>query len=216
VNGPEALEDAHLGATALDIDLPVDGRAARAAKTRNAIADALLDLLADGQMRPTAKEIADRAGVSVRSVYVHFDDLEGLYCVAATRYFRRIAPMLTPVSAAGSVEERAYAVVRQRVRFYAQSGAIGRATRLHAESSPTLERILRDGRNHSRGELERVFAQELASLNETQRNQVVAMLDVLCGPETWETLRLHHELGVDTSTECVVDAIVLHLNEACS
>jgi AcrR family transcriptional regulator len=213
VNGPEALADAQLG-DAPEVEAPVDGRAARATKTRNAIADALLDLLADGQMRPTAKEIADRAGVSVRSVYVHFDDLEGLFCVAATRYFGRVAPMLEPVAAVGTVEQRAYALVRQRARLYAQSGAIGRATRLHAESSPTLERILRDARTHSRGDLERVFAQELASLNESKRNQVVAMLDVLCGPETWETLRVHHDLGVDSATWCVVESIVLHLREA--
>jgi AcrR family transcriptional regulator len=214
VNGREALHDAQLDPDATREDVPLDGRAARSAKTRNAIADALLDLLADGRMRPTAREIADRAGVSVRSVYVHFDDLERLYCVAATRYFGRIAPMLAPVSAEGTVEERAHALVRQRVRLYAQSGAIGRATRLHAESSPTLGRILRDGRNRSRTDLERVFARELAPLSETERNHVVAMLDVLCGPETWETLSLHHDLGLEPATQCVTDAIVLHLGEA--
>jgi AcrR family transcriptional regulator len=214
VNGPEALEDARVGTDAPGVDVPVDGRAARAAKTRNAIADALLDLLAGGQMRPTAKEIADRAGVSVRSVYVHFDDLEGLYCVAATRYVARMAPVLAPVPATGSVEERAYALVRRRVRLYVQSGAIGRATRLHAESSPTLERILRDGRDLSRAELERVFARELEPLTGTERNRVVALLDVLCGPETWDTLHVHHDLSRDTSTRCVADAIVLHLREA--
>jgi AcrR family transcriptional regulator len=214
VNSREALDDAPLESHAPGEEPPADGRAARAAKTRNAIADALLDLLADGQMRPTAKEIADRAGVSVRSVYVHFDDLEDLYCVAATRYLGRVAPMLAPVPAEGTVEERAYSLVRQRVRLYAQSGAIGRATRLHAESSPTLERILRDGRNRSRSDLERVFARELEPLASAERQRVVALLDVLCGPETWETLHLHHELGLDESTRCVAGAIVLHLREA--
>lgn len=212
MNGPEALHDAHSGTDALDGDTPIDGRAARAVKTRNAIADALLDLLAAGQMRPTAKEIAERAGVSVRSVYVHFDDLEDLHCVAATRYLRRMAPILAPVPVTGPVEQRAYAVVRQRAQLYAQSGAIGRATRLHAESSRTLERILRDGRNRSRAELERVFASELAGLEPDRRDRVIALLDVLCGPETWETLHLHHGLDVDASIECIAGAIVVHLD----
>jgi AcrR family transcriptional regulator len=214
VKGPEALEDAQFEADMSGDDAPIDGRTARAAKTRDAIADALLDLLAAGQIRPTAKEIAERAGVSVRSVYVHFDDLEGLYCVAATRYFGRVAPMLAPIAADGTVEDRAYALVRQRVRLYSQSGAIGRATRLHAESSPTLERIVRDGRSRSRADLERVFARELEPLGDSERNRVVAMLDVLCGPEAWETLHLHHDLGLDSSTECLAEAIILHLNEA--
>jgi AcrR family transcriptional regulator len=214
VNGREALEDAPLDADAPDGDTPLDGRAARSAKTRNAIADALIDLLADGQVRPTAKEIAERAGVSVRSVYVHFDDLEGLYCVAATRYFARIAPMLAPVSADGTIEERAASLARQRVNLYSRSGAIGRATRLHAEVSPTLERIVRDGRNHSRADLERVFARELEPLAAADRHRVVAMLDVLSGPETWETLHVQHGFDVDAAVRCVADAIVLHLAEA--
>ena len=214
MNGPEAHDDAHLGPGAADVDAPVDGRAARSAKTRDAIADALLDLLAEGEMRPTAKQIAERAGVSVRSVYVHFDDLEDLHCVAATRYLGRVAPMLGPIPAAGTVEERAHALAHQRARLYAQSGGIGRATRRHAESSPTLGRILRDGRNRSRADLERVFGRELQPLAEPERNRVIALLDVLCGPETWDTLHLHHGLDLEASTRCIADAIVVHLNEA--
>jgi AcrR family transcriptional regulator len=147
---------------------------------------------------------------------VHFDDLEGLYCVAATRYFGRIAPMLAPVAAEGTVEARAYALVRQRLDLYAQSGAIGPATRLHAASSPTLGRILRDGRRRSRADLERIFARELRPLTDAERNRVVAMLDVLCGPDAWETLHVHHDLGLDSSTECLAEAIIWHLNEACT
>ena len=41
--------------------LPSDGRAARAARTRAAIVDALLALLEEGDLQPTANRIADRA-----------------------------------------------------------------------------------------------------------------------------------------------------------
>jgi TetR/AcrR family transcriptional regulator, regulator of autoinduction and epiphytic fitness len=190
---------------------PLDGRTARSAKTRDAIADALLDLLADGRLRPTAREIAARAAVSVRSVYVHFDDLEDLFCVAAKRHFARIAPMLAPVAATGAPAERALALVRQRVRLYATTGAVSRATRLHAESSPTLARMLRDARTRSRADLERVFGVELHSLSDPERANTVAVLDVLTGPDTWETLRGQHDLTVEASMQCVVDSIVLHL-----
>src|SRR6185437_2076745 len=106
------------------------------------------------KLRPTAREIADRAAVSVRSVYVHFDDLEDLFCVAAKRHFTRIAPMLGPVPTTGTTADRAFALVRQRVRLYARIGAVGRATRPHAESSPTLARIVRDAQSRSRVEIE--------------------------------------------------------------
>jgi AcrR family transcriptional regulator len=189
----------------------LDGRAARSAKTRDAIADALLDLLAEGSLRPTAREIAERATVSVRSVYVHFDDLEDLFCVAARRHFARIAPMLTPVAATGSVDERAHALVRQRIRLYASTGGVARATRLHAESSPTLARILRDARTLSRNDLERVFGADLPGPGDPRRSNTVAVLDVLTGPDTWQTLREQHDLTVDSAMQCVIDSIVLHL-----
>ena len=55
-----------------------DGRASRAARTRIAVVDALLALNEKGNLRPTAREIAAEAGVSLRSIYVHFDDVESL------------------------------------------------------------------------------------------------------------------------------------------
>jgi TetR/AcrR family transcriptional regulator of autoinduction and epiphytic fitness len=191
--------------------MQIDGRTARSAKTRDAIADALLDLLAEGHMRPTAREIAARAGVSLRSVYVHFDDLEDLFCVAARRHFERIAPALAPTPATGRLGTRAHALVQQRVNLYAQTGAIGRATRLHAAFSPTLARILRETHARARTDLERVFADELRGRTAAQRESVIAVLDVLTGPEAWEILRERHDLAQATAMQCVVDSIVLHL-----
>jgi len=193
----------------------VDGRTARSAKTRTAIADALLDLLADGALRPTAREIADRAGVSVRSVYVHFEDLEDLFCVAAGRHLTRIAPMLTPVAATGSVPERAQALVLQRSRLYDETAAVGRATRLHAAFSPTLARILRDAHTRARTDLERVFAKELAALAGPGRTNMLAVLEILTGPDAWETLRLRHEFTVHQARQCVTDSIVRQLQAVC-
>jgi AcrR family transcriptional regulator len=192
----------------------VDGRAARSAKTRNAIADALLDLLADGRLRPTAREIADRAGVSLRSVYVHFDDLEDLFCVAAKQHFARIAPMLAPAPATGTLAERADALVRQRIRLYAQSGAVARATRLHAAFSPTLARILREAHARSRADIERIFAEELETLSPAHRTGTLAVLDVLTGPDAWETLRERYDIDDETAVRRVIDSIVLHLRAA--
>ncbi|HEY5170312.1 MAG TPA: TetR/AcrR family transcriptional regulator [Acidimicrobiia bacterium] len=206
MNGPQPVE----------VETPVeparlDGRTARSAKTRNSIADALLDLLTDGELRPTARQIADRAAVSVRSVYVHFDDLEDLFCVAARRHLSRVAPMLVPTPSRGTLGDRAEALVRQRIRLHAHAGSIARATRLHAEFSPTLARILRDYQTRSRADLERVFAEELGALSAAQRTNTLAVLDVLTGPDAWDALRARHGLTGETAMHCVKDSIVLHL-----
>ncbi|NCV76101.1 TetR family transcriptional regulator, partial [bacterium] len=61
------------------LETQVDGRVARSERTREAIAEALLELLEEGVLRPRAQEIAKRADVAVRTVFQHFDDMEGLY-----------------------------------------------------------------------------------------------------------------------------------------
>jgi AcrR family transcriptional regulator len=185
-----------------------DGRSARSAKTREAIADALLDLLTEGNLQPTAREIAGRANVSLRSVYVHFDDLEDLYCVVANRQFTRVAPMLEPVPVDGPLRDRVDALMRRRTRLYTHFGAVGRATERQAPFSPTLGRIVRESHERSRRELERVFAKELAAMTESQRASLLAVVDVLAGPRAWEAMRDTHGLDVDEAERTLVDAIL--------
>ena len=188
-----------------------DRHAARKAHTRDAIADALLDLILDGFLRPTAKEIAVRAGVSLRSVYVHFDDLEDLFCVAAKRHYARVAVMLAPISAAGSGRQRATAFVGQRVELYAKVGRVSRATQLQAPLSPTLARIVRAAQGRSRREIERVFAAELDAMPERERKRRAGVIDVMTSSHAWETLTESHGLSVADALESMVEAILVEL-----
>jgi AcrR family transcriptional regulator len=88
----------------------VDGRIARGLRTRRRVAEALVALLEDGNADPTAKQIASRAGVSLRLVFHHFDDLDDLYrsvaAMQAERHWneprRRLAVTFAPeIGAAG-------------------------------------------------------------------------------------------------------------------
>ena len=66
----------------------VDGRIARGKRARTAIVDALLALIEAGELRPSAARIAERAGVSLRSVFQHFRDVESLFAAMADRQRR--------------------------------------------------------------------------------------------------------------------------------
>ena len=66
-----------------------DGRAARSHRTRLAIIDALLRLLASGDLRPTTERIAAAAGVSTRSIFLHFSDVDSLFTEAVDRFSER-------------------------------------------------------------------------------------------------------------------------------
>ena len=76
-------------------DLPsTDGRVARGERTRVRVADALISLLEEGETAPTAKMVAQRAGVSLRLVFHHYEDMDALYravmVLQAQRYWSRV------------------------------------------------------------------------------------------------------------------------------
>jgi AcrR family transcriptional regulator len=57
----------------------VDGRTVRRVKSRQRIIDAIIQLVAEGEDEPTAESIANLAGVTMRTVFRHFDDMEALH-----------------------------------------------------------------------------------------------------------------------------------------
>jgi AcrR family transcriptional regulator len=190
------------------------GRSARKAATRDAIADALLDLISEGHMRPTAREIAARAGISLRSVYVHFDDLEDLFCIAARRQLDRVAPMLSPARDDGPLRSRAEAVVQRRAKLFDEFGPIRRATELQAPFSPTLDRLVNNSHAQARKELERVFACELDVLPPDERGRVLAAIDALTTGAAWDLLREQHALSAGDAQRTMANAVVAQLDQS--
>src|SRR3954454_3478414 len=99
-------------------DVIADGRVLRGERNREAIVDALLSLYGEGVLRPSTNEVAERAGVSVRSVHNHFADMESLRAEVAQRQWERIAPPLEPVPADLSLERRIAEVVDRRSALF--------------------------------------------------------------------------------------------------
>ena len=77
----------------------VDGRTARSERTRNAIVDAHVSLIGDGDLRPTADRIAKLAGVSLRALWSHFADMEALFAASGQRILERRDASFEPVPA---------------------------------------------------------------------------------------------------------------------
>jgi TetR/AcrR family transcriptional regulator, regulator of autoinduction and epiphytic fitness len=190
-----------------------DGRSARAARTRETVVDALLALLDEGDLRPTAREIAERAGVSLRSVYVHFDDLEDLFNAASRRHLERIAHLLTPVPTSRPLATRMAAFLDQRAELLEATAGVRRAASLQAPFSPTVAEVARLSRQVGREQIERVFAAELDRYRGKARERLLLALDVATGAGTWDTLRLHDGLSARESREVVATMLTRLLAE---
>jgi TetR/AcrR family transcriptional regulator of autoinduction and epiphytic fitness len=103
------------------------------------VVEAFLSLIEEGDQRPTAKAIALRAGLSQRSVFQHFDDLEQVYEVAGRRQLRTLKPLLEPIDLALSLDERLGEFVIRRCRLLEHLDPVARAARLREPFSTQLQ-----------------------------------------------------------------------------
>jgi len=185
------------------MEAKVDGRRARGERARGAVLDAILDLLQEGDLKPTAERVAERAGVSLRLVFHHFADLESLYAAAADRQLERLRPLMKPISADGPFDARLEAFLRQRVRLWEKIAPVRRASLLLEPFSQAIRDRLDGARALARDEVATVFCPEIEKLPRSQRFEVVAALDVAAAWHTWEALRRHLGLSVDASRRVV-------------
>lgn len=165
-----------------------DGRTLRSLRTREAIVDATIGLLEDGDLRPTAPRVADRAKVSVRSVFQHFDDLERLHAAVAERLVERVAVLVLPVPPDLPLEVRLDRFVHQRALLLEAVTPIRRAADVHGPFSTEITGRLRDGQAFLREELVRTFAPELDAAG-SERGDLLDCLDASLSWATWEGLR---------------------------
>jgi len=163
-----------------------DGRVARGARTRLALAEAMISLIEEGDPQPTARRIAARAGVSLRLVFHHFEDLESVLREAVAIQEQRHWRRLVPVPAALPLAERIATVVRQRVAVFDAVAPVRRSARLLEHSSATVASETARARTALRLQLRVTFAPELDRLPAAAARSALDALDVALSWETWE------------------------------
>src|SRR5215213_9464132 len=116
-----------------------DGRRQRRARNRDAVVDALLAIVANGDLAPSAEAVAARAGLSSRSLFRYFDDVDDLCRAAIARQHERVATLLErPVDVDGAVASRAGDAVTHRLDLFDAMGDVGRLARLRAPFQPLI------------------------------------------------------------------------------
>jgi TetR/AcrR family transcriptional regulator of autoinduction and epiphytic fitness len=167
----------------------IDGRVARKQRTKMAIADALLQLISEGDLTPTARRIAVRAGVSERSIFQHFPVLEELFRVAAERQFQIIQSVITPIDKKLDLDSRIALFVEERVKVLEILMPIRRAAILQEPFSREIAKSRHRMIKASMDEIAKIFEQELSVLEAKERSRKIVALDMVCSWNAWEHLR---------------------------
>jgi AcrR family transcriptional regulator len=178
-----------------------DGRAARSVRTRRAIVDALRALHHEGDLRPTAPRVAERAGVSVRTVWQHFDDLETLLFEAGRRDLEIASSFVTPIDVSLPTAERVDALVEQRARMFEEMAPPWRAARVHAPFSAQIQSNRDTLMQLAREQVGELFAGELAAADDAE--SLLDALHVASSWATWESLRADAHLDVDRAMKAL-------------
>jgi AcrR family transcriptional regulator len=170
-------------------DGATDGRARRSERSRQAIVDAMLSLLEEGDLRPSAARVAERAGISERLIYHHFRDLEDLLGAVASRQAARVEDRWRPVDPDLPLPKRTDLVARQRSGLLEWLTPVRRASMLQEPYSAELREVKSALAARWRDELRAIFASELIGRTTRERRDLLAQLDAVTSWGHWDALR---------------------------
>lgn len=180
-----------------------DGRRARAVRTKSAIVGALLDLVREGTLAPTAKEIASRAGVAIRSIGQHFPSRENLFVAAAAEHARRsrgVAREAVPV--VGPFETRVDRFVDARAAELEETSPLRRAASVITRSKAVSTAMARAAEERRKA-LATIFAAEIKGETAT-----LDALEVATGGRAWDQMRIEMKLSLANAKKVMKRTVV--------
>ena len=186
-----------------------DGRRARAERSRDAVVEAILELLYEGNNQPGAADIAERAGVSLRSVFRHFDDLESLHAAAVERHQEIIAPLFElaiPRDASGdlaSPERRIEVLAKHRAALYEEMVLVRVVAERLRDRSASIRAGLERSNRILKAQVLDTFAPELDAWDKTERRAAGDALDLAASYAAWRQCREDQGLSVSRASAAV-------------
>ncbi len=115
-----------------------DGRVRRGERSRDAIVQALFELVGAGAITPTAQQVAERAGVGLRSVFRHFPDMESLFAEVDARLLREVKPFASEPPVSGPLAKRVVELAARRAQLFERIAPYKRAGNAQRAASPFL------------------------------------------------------------------------------
>jgi AcrR family transcriptional regulator len=187
------------------INATTDGRKLRSQDTKRKIVSAMLELVREGRMAPTAEEVANRAKVGLRTVFRRFKDMESLYAEMSVAINQKVESVIEASTDGNDWQDNLSKMVDRRLQVYEIIMPYRVAAEaLRFQSTILLNRhmeIVRDERQRLRA----LLPNEL--LND---RPMIEGLEAALSFDMWNQLRNDQRLGADDAG-AVVSRIVQSL-----
>ena len=187
----------------------VDGRIIRRRNNRRRIVAAMLELVRAGAISPVAEEVAERAGVGLRTVFRHFDDMDSLYREMAEAMRNELQPIVAAPLASRDWKGRLGEIVERRARLFERAMPFKNAADVHRHRSAFLRKDYEMMRGAERAALEAALP---AALRNDKR--FFEALDQALSFSTWQHLRRDQKLTQARARETIEYAMRALVNAA--
>jgi AcrR family transcriptional regulator len=187
---------------ALSEPTQADGRRQRSVDSRTRIVQALLDLVGEGEISPSAEQVALRAQVGLRSVFRHFKDMDSLYSEMSQVIEAEIVKTFYRPHAGETVADRLTDLISRRAGLFERIAPFRRASTSLAHRSSFLGS---EQRRMSAG-LRKILEDALSPEIIADKAKVEA-LDLLLSFDSWNRLRRDQNLS-PSEAEAVIGAAV--------
>lgn len=181
--------------------LPEDGRRRRSQTSRDKIVAAMLELVAEGRITPSADEVASRAKVGLRTVFRHFADMESLYAALTHTLAEQYEMWLIPFDSS-DWREQLIEVVERRTATYERLLPFKRAGDAHRHMSPAMQSQYAHVLGIMRQRLHALLPSPIA--DDVQRFETI---DLVLSFEVWQRLRGEQRLDADRARGIVMSEV---------
>ena len=187
----------------LNIVQSSDGRRQRSERSHTAIIAAALALMEEGTLVPTAQQVADRAGVGIRSFFRHFADMDSLFLAVDASLLDSYEALFRVDDRAGSLGQRTVRAIDLYGNAFDKLSQIVLCTKALLWRFPKLRENYAWHQKRLRKELE-LWLPEVAELSRDRREAVHAVASF----EMWNRLREHQGLSQKASGEIVAQLVL--------
>lgn len=169
-----------------------DGRHARREKSRQAIIEAMFALVREGKGPPEVEDVAERAGVSVSSVFRNFDGLADLQQQALQSFQTKYPHLFVVDDAEDPLALRIRSHVKARIAVAEEVGQLMRIARGRAVDHQVMVKNLATFRGRMADQTRRRFANEIHQLTPAEAANLSALIDALTSLEAHEVMAAAH------------------------
>lgn len=171
------------------VEAPTDGRRQRSERSKHKIAAAMIDLIMEGDMAPSAEAVAERAKVGLRSVFRHFKDMDSLFHEVSRIMHAQYIPQTLVIDSDRDWYDQLLEMIELRCSIFDKVTPIQQSMLAQKHRSKFIQQEITRNNALLRDTFTVVLPSGIKANAET-----VEALDAVLSPATWMRLRLDQGL----------------------